>query len=100
MVEVIPKDHANSDYSMFVAHVEKEHCVPLLTLYWDEKKIEIKNLTIPADKVQELDGVWVPMVLTMRNLQLDTFTTLTIEDIEPNPKLHRKTFDLSRLESH
>ncbi|MBW2396655.1 MAG: outer membrane lipoprotein-sorting protein, partial [Deltaproteobacteria bacterium] len=52
------------------------------------------------DKVKELEGVWIPMELTMRNLQLDTFTTLTIDDMEPNPKLHRKTFDLSRLESH
>ena len=100
VVEVIPKDHASSDYSKFVAHVEKQHCVPLLTLYWDEKDIEIKNLKVPADKVEELDGVWVPMELTMRNLQLDTFTTLTIENLEPNPKLHRRTFDLSRLESH
>lgn len=100
VVEVIPKDHANSDYSKFVVHVEKQHCVPLLTIYWDEKAVEIKNLKVPADKVEELDGVWVPMELTMRNLQLDTFTKLTIENLEPNPKLHRRTFDLSRLESH
>lgn len=100
VVEVIPKEHADSDYSKFVTHVEKEHCVPLLTLYWDDKNLEVKNLSAPADKVEELDGVWVPMELTMRNLQLDTFTTLTIMEMEPNPKLHRKTFDLSRLESH
>ncbi|MCP3983519.1 MAG: outer membrane lipoprotein-sorting protein [bacterium] len=100
VVEVIPKDHTNSDYSKFVAHVEKEHCVPLLTIYWDEKDIEVKNLSVPAAKIQELEGIWIPMELTMRNLQLDTFTTLTIDDMEPNPELHRKTFDLSRLESH
>ena len=62
--------------------------------------IEIKNLTAPFAKVQEIEGVWVPMELTMRSLQLETFTTLTITDLEPNPKLHRKIFDLSRLESH
>ncbi len=99
-VEVIPKDYSRSDYSKFVVHVEKEHCVPLLTVYWDEKEIEVKRLTVPADKVEELEGVWVPMELTMQNVQLETFTTLTIENMEPNPKLPRKTFDLSRLESH
>ncbi|MAE96415.1 MAG: hypothetical protein CL910_17335 [Deltaproteobacteria bacterium] len=99
-VQVTPKEHADSDYSKYVVHVEKEHCVPLLTLYWDDKGIEIKNLTAPFSKVEEIDGVYVPMELTMRNLQLDTFTTLTITDLEPNPKLHRKVFDLSRLESH
>lgn len=99
-VEVTPREHANSDYSRYLVHVEKQHCVPLLTLYWDEKGIEIKNLSAPFEKVQEIEGVYVPMELTMRHLQLDTFTTLTITDLEPNPKLHRKIFDLSRLESH
>jgi hypothetical protein len=36
----------------------------------------------------------------MRNLQLETFTTLTVEDLDPNPKLARATFHLRRLESH
>ncbi len=100
VVEVTPKEHADSDYSKFVVHVEKEHCVPLLTRYWDDKVIEVKNLSVPADKVEEIEGVWMPMELTMRNLQLDTFTKLSVDEIEPNPKLKRKTFDLSRLESH
>ena len=36
----------------------------------------------------------------MRNLQIDTFTTLTVQELEPNPKLTQKIFDLRRLESH
>jgi len=100
VVEVTPKEHADSDYSKFNVHVEKEHCVPLLTRYWDDKVIEVKNLIVPADKVEEVEGVWMPMELTMKNIQLDTFTKLSVDEIEPNPKLKRKTFDLSRLESH
>jgi hypothetical protein len=98
VVEVVPREHAESDYSKFVIHVDKTNCVPLLTRYWDRREIEVKELTAPAAQVRELDGVWWPMELTMRNLQLDTFTTLRVEDMEPNPELPRKIFDLRRLE--
>ncbi len=100
VVEVIPKEHARSDYSKFRVEVDKTTCVPLRTVYWDDKGIEVKNLTIPPARVEEMEGVHVPMEMTMRNVQLDTYTTLTVEDLEPNPNLKRKTFDLSRLESH
>ena len=36
----------------------------------------------------------------MRNLQLDTFTTLTVEDLEPNAPLRNREFEVRRLESH
>jgi hypothetical protein len=100
VVEVVPKAHANSEYSRFVLHVEKENCVPLLTRYWDERGVEVKELTAPAASVKELEGVHFPMELTMRNLQLDTYTTLRVEDLDPNPDLPRTAFDLRRLESH
>ena len=31
------------------------------------------------------------MQLTMRNLKLDSFTTLTVEDLKPNPALPDRT---------
>jgi len=100
VVEIIPRDHADSDYSRFVIHVDKESCVPLLTHYWDKRDLLVKELTAPAADIQLIDGIHWPSTLTMRNLQIDTFTTLTVQELEPNPKLARKTFDLRRLESH
>lgn len=100
VVEVTPKDFTESEYSRFVIHVEKEHCVPLLTRYWDERELEVKKLTAPASGIRELDGIYWPMELTMTNLRLETFTTLKVENLEPNPDLKRRTFDLRRLESH
>jgi Outer membrane lipoprotein-sorting protein len=100
VVEVIPKPEENSEYSKFVIHVDKSRCVPLLTRYWDEKGVEVKQLTVVADKIQDVSGVHWPMELTMRNLQLESFTTLLVEKLEPNPKLERRDFDLRRLESH
>ncbi len=100
VVEVIPKPEENSEYSKFVIHVDKTSCVPLLTRYWDEKDVEVKQLTVVADKIKAVDDVHWPMELTMRNLQLESFTTLVVEKLKANPKLERRDFDLRRLESH
>jgi hypothetical protein len=100
VVEVIPKGHEDSEYSKFLIHVERQSCVPLLTRYWDEKDVEVKQLTVVADRIRPVEGVYWPMEMTMRNLQLESFTTLVVEDLQPNPKLRRTDFDLRRLESH
>jgi hypothetical protein len=100
VVEVTPKPDENSEYSKFVIHVDKTTCVPLLTRYWDEKGVEVKQLTVVSGKIKNVEGVHWPMELTMKNLQLESFTTLLVEKLEPNPKLARRDFDLRRLESH
>ena len=100
VVEVSPKAHSNSEYSKFVLRVDKRNCVPLLTKYWDDKDVLVKELQAPAEHVTEMAGVHFPMQLTMTNVQLETYTTLVVEELEPNPDLGRKTFDLRRLEAH
>jgi hypothetical protein len=100
VVEVVPKPEENSEYSKYVIHVDKKNCVPLWTRYWDEKGVEVKQLTVIAEKIKDVEGVHWPMELTMRNLQLESYTTLLVEKLEPNPKLQRRDFDLRRLESH
>ena len=99
-VEVTPKEHADSEYSRFVVYVEKVSCVPLRTRYWDDKELEVKELTSPIESVQKFEDVHWPMELTMKNLQLDTFTTLTVQALEPNAPLRDKEFEVRRLESH
>ena len=100
VVEVVPKPEENSEYSKLLIHVDKKSCVPLLTRYWDEKNVEVKRLDVVPDKIRETEGVYWPTELTMRNLQLESFTTLVVENLQPNPKLERRDFDLRRLESH
>lgn len=100
VVEIVPREHKESDYTRFVVHVDKPSCVPLLTLYWDERNLLVKELTAPAADIRKIDDVHWPGTLTMKNVQLDTFTRLTVQELEPNPNLTQKTFDLRRLESH
>ncbi len=100
VVEVVPKPDENSEYSKFVIHVDKASCVPLFNRYWDEKGVEVKQLRVVTEKIKEIDGVFWPMELSMRNLQLESYTTLLVEKLDANPKLARRDFDLRRLESH
>ena len=95
-----PRPEADSEYSRFVVYVARESCVPLRTRYWDEKGIEVKELTVPADAVRDYDGIHWPMQLTMRNLKLESFTTLTVEALKPNPGLPDRDFEVRRLMSH
>jgi len=99
-VMVTPKEHADSEYSKFLIHVDKATCVPAQTRYWDKRDVEVKELTVPIDKVEQIEGVYWPMQLTMKSLQLETFTTLEVEEVTPNPEIKRRTFDLRGLESH
>jgi hypothetical protein len=101
VVEVTPLPHVDSEYSRFQVYVEKAHYVPLRTRYWDERGLEVKELRADPARIREFDGVWVPMAATMRNLQLETFTSLRVEELVPNPEhLSSADFDLRRLEGH
>jgi hypothetical protein len=100
VVEVTPKPEQDSEYSKLLMHVDKARCVPLFTRYWDEKGLEVKQLNVKADRIETIEGIHWPMELTMKNLQLESFTTLEVEKLKPNPKLRRSDFDIRRLESH
>jgi outer membrane lipoprotein-sorting protein len=100
VVEVTPKPFAASEYSRVRVYVEKERFVPLRTRYWDAAGVEVKELRAVPSEIRNFAGVWLPMKATMRNLQLDSYTTLVVSNFVPNPRLPQATFDLSRLESH
>ncbi len=100
VVEIVPKPFAASEYSRVRVYVEKQRFVPLRTRYWDDVGVEVKELRAVPSEIREFDGIWLPMKVTMRNLQLESFTTLVVTNFVPNPDLPIATFDLSRLESH
>lgn len=100
VVEATPKPGENSEYSRFVVSVEKRHFVPIETRYYDLAGIEIKRLEAPIDSIREFDGIFIPMRGKMTQLQLESFTDLTIQSLTPNPVFTEGEFDLRRLESH
>lgn len=99
VVEAIPRPHSNSEYSRLRVYVDKQRSVPILTRYWDDRNVEVKELRAEPSEIERIDGVWVPKRMTMRHLKLESFTTLALQAIEPNPKLPKSTFELRRLQS-
>ena len=100
VVEAHPTERFDSEYSKFVFYVDPDTFIPLRTRYWDRAGVEVKELLAPRDAVEEIAGVFVPMKLTMRNLLLESFTTLQVTNFVPNPALPESTFEVRRLESH
>ena len=99
-IEAVPRSHADSEYSRIRIYVEKERSVVLRNRYWDDRGVEIKQLSVARESIDLIEGVWVPRQMTMRHLKLESYTTLERIDLTPNPKLSRSTFELRRLESH
>ena len=97
VVEATPKPEQESRYSRFVMSIEKEHFVPIRTLYWDVGGVQVKELVCDPATIKDFGGVFIPVKCTMKNLQQDTYTIATVEKVEPNPKLSDKVFDPHRL---
>lgn len=100
VVDADPTDSFDSEYSRFRFYVDPRSFVPLRTRYWDAGGLEVKELRTDRDSIRRFGDVWVPMRTTMRNLVLESYTTLRITDLVPDPPLDETAFDLRRLESH
>lgn len=98
VVEATMLPASKSRYSRSVAAIEKEHFVPLRTRYWDEVGVEVKELRSPRASLKAYDGVWVPTESTMTDLLEDTKSTMTLEKLDPNPKLEDNEFSPTALE--
>ena len=99
LVRATPVDVAESEYSRFDIKVDRERFIPLQTLYWDDREIAIKELTASVDAVERIEGIWIVRRSTMSNLRTESTTRLEIVSIEPNVRLNKSHFDLSRLTS-
>jgi len=99
-IRATPRPTQLSEYSHFLIYIEKQRAVPLLTRYWDEREVEVKELRAEREFIENHEGVWVPMRMTMKHLKHESFTTFEVDEIQVRARLDRDDFDLRRLESH
>jgi hypothetical protein len=79
--------------------IEKEHYVPLRTIYRDATGVEMREMRAEADSIQDFDGAFVPTRSRMTNLKEKTSTSIFVEALDPNVSLadrHFSTFQLTR----
>lgn len=100
VVEAIPRQSVDSEYSRFLLHVDRERFVPLENHYWDAAGVEVKRLRAERESIRDFDGVWMPLRISMQHLLHESETRLVVERVVPNPDLPPTTFDIRRLESH
>ncbi|MFP6607615.1 MAG: outer membrane lipoprotein-sorting protein, partial [Myxococcota bacterium] len=46
VIEATPKDHSQSEYSRLRIYIDKQRNVPLVTRYWDNRDVEVKELRV------------------------------------------------------
>ena len=105
VVEVTPHEETNSEYSKFIASIDKKTFVPIKNVYWDNKGVKMKELVTSPDSITRFEDVdksgprtvWVALHSRVDNLKLNTFTTLDIEKLEANPGLSKKHFSQRNL---
>ena len=107
VVTVIPHAETESEYSKLLISVEKEHFVPIRTLYWDNKRVLIKQLDAETDSLEGFEGVdktngepktiWIARRARMTQKKSGHYSTLDIRHFEANPKLRERDFSQREL---
>ena len=105
VVEVTPDEETNSEYSKFVASIDKETFVPIKNVYWDDKGVKMKELVTSPESITRFEDVdksgprivWVAQHSRVDNLKLNTYTTLDIEKLKANPGLGKRDFSERNL---
>ncbi|MEE2662892.1 MAG: outer membrane lipoprotein-sorting protein [Myxococcota bacterium] len=106
VVEVHPKPEKKSEYSKFVAHVEKEHYVTIRNHYWDDRDVMIKALNAEPDSIEKFVGeerggtpkeIWVPQRSKMTQLKTGSFTHLRVKKLELDVTLGARDFTERKL---
>ncbi len=107
VVTVVPHAETESEYSKLLISVEKEHFVPIRTVYWDNKRVLIKQLDADTDSLEGFEGVdrtngdpktiWIARRARMTQKKSGHYSTLDIRHFEANPKLRERDFSQREL---
>jgi hypothetical protein len=105
VVAVIPRPDTESEYAKFILYLDREHYVPLRTVYWDNKRTRIKEMTSALDSISHYEDVedgapkqvWVATRSRMVHLKQGSFTELEIHSLEANPGLRNRDFSEREL---
>jgi hypothetical protein len=90
-----PADDPEFDYVL--SYVGAEHCIPLKTEFFENGRHLRKVLEVDPASVREVDGLWIPHKLVMKDVVQGTSTEFNVDSIDVNAKIHRKTFTEANL---
>jgi hypothetical protein len=105
VVTVVPHESTRSMYSKFVVTIEKERAVPLLTDYWDDRGVHVKQLRADPRSIEAFETtwngeekrVWLVRRSKMMHLKRESQTVLNVLHFEPSPELTERDFSQREL---
>lgn len=86
-----------SGYAKITTYVDKQTCVTLRVDLYEKGEQLRKQLTVDPAKIKNIDPVWYPTELLMKDLQEKTETRLVITNIQLGTELGDGLFDPIRL---
>ena len=97
VLEVTMKPFVDSEYQTMRTWIDREHYVPLRTIYRDANGVEMREMVAEAASIENFDGAWVGTRSTMYNLKEKTSTSIYVEALDPDVSLADQAFSTFQL---
>ena len=97
VVEVTVKPTVASSYKTVRTWIEKEHFVPLHSIYRDANGVDTREMRAQASSLHDFNGTWIAKESTMSNLKEKTSTTIIVDRLDPNVDLAERHFSHLQL---
>lgn len=97
VLEVTMKPFVESEYQTMRTWIDREHYVPLRTIYRDENGVEMREMVAESSSIENFEGAWVATRSTMYNLKEKTSTSIYVEALDPDVSLADQAFSTFQL---
>jgi hypothetical protein len=97
VLEVTMKPFVDSEYTTMRTWIDREHYVPLRTLYRDANGVELREMIAEPASIENFEGAWVATRSTMYNLKEKTSTSVFVEALDPDVALADQAFSTFQL---
>ncbi len=97
VVQSIPKDLADAQYSKRIQWVAKDIWVPMKAKFYDKNEKHLKTMVV--QDLQEVQGYWTTMKTRMENVQSGHATEIAVDKIRYNEQMKDSLFSTRFLET-
>jgi hypothetical protein len=97
-VHVLAHEPADDpEFEYVLSYVDAERCVPLKTEFFESGRRLRKVLEADPAAIEQVDGLWIPKKLVMKDVVQGTSTEFVVDSIDVNASIHRKIFTQANL---
>ena len=98
LLEAIPGEDDDSEYTRVLTYVDQRHCVPVQVDLFERDDRLRKRLRASQDEIRSVGTANLPHVFTMEDLRRETRTIIRIERFDSTPDLPAEQFTKRALQ--